>query len=154
MHRIPDGPMRRHRHLRKHLFVGIALIAVGAVLMLGSLGYIGLPNLMHLWPALIALSGMLYLLAPSYPGQWIKGVARIALAGSMPALNTCGAGHSRRPGRWRSSLLARAWWHAVSSAWLGLDAAEWGNEPISLSSATPRRHRPRSLVYRPRKPVR
>lgn len=79
---IADHPRRR---LRKHLFLGLSLIAVGAVYFMVNAGLLTHAAAVTLWPALIALSGVVRIVTAMRAFDVVRGVVRIGLAGWLYA---------------------------------------------------------------------
>ncbi|WP_374354624.1 hypothetical protein [Chitinimonas sp.] len=81
-HWIDHHPRRR---LRKHLFLGLSLIAIGVAFFMVNAGLISQAMALTLWPALIAIMGLVRIVTASRAFDVVGGVARIAVAGWLYA---------------------------------------------------------------------
>jgi hypothetical protein len=68
------------RRMRHHLFWGLALIAVGSVFLADRLGYGQLDSFLNLWPAIVALHGVVTLVFARRMTHVVKGAFEILLA--------------------------------------------------------------------------
>jgi hypothetical protein len=80
MHRyIECHEGRRHRG-RKHIFWGFALVAAGSVFLLDRLGIVRVDDVWRLWPAIIALFGLVRIATARRIEHIVKGAFTIFFA--------------------------------------------------------------------------
>lgn len=75
-----DGPHARRRELRRTLFWGLGLILVGGAFLAERYGFVDEDQVLHFWPALIALHGALMIAFATHLSQALEGVFSIVVA--------------------------------------------------------------------------